>query len=374
MTRTRMALTALLAAGALGTLVPWYTGTQLEAVLQDSVRQSNEQLQSTVPGSRISLELVSLERGFFVSTAHYRLKLDRHVGHGQPVELLFTDRIEHGPLPLSRLKAFELAPVMAASRVELAPSAATRGWFTGSAGAAPLTGNFVLGYDNGIRGRLSLHPLALTEGGRSVRFSGMDLDVALGAQASSVRFAGRMDSLVVELIRDGEPLHLRLEGLALQGDHRLGKSGLYSGDSRLALARVELAAAGRPPLAMSDFVQTDRLKEHGKRMSGVFAYDIGQFSYGGKPLGSASLQLSLGDLDVAALKSLGEWYKGFLQHLQTQPDGDTGMSAEERARLQEGIDTLLAGRPSLALDQLSLKTAHGESHFNLRIDLARPAS
>ncbi|HYQ38413.1 MAG TPA: YdgA family protein, partial [Pseudomonas sp.] len=258
--------------------------------------------------------------------------------------------------------------------VELAPSDATRGWFNGSAGAAPLTGDFVLGYDNGIRGRLALRPLTFAEGGQSVRFSGMDLEMAVGAQASFVRFNGRMDSLVLELLRDGEPLHLRLDGLALQGDHHLGKSGLYSGDSRLALARMELKAADRPALAMSDLVQTDRFTEHGERMNGVFAYDIGQFSYGGKPLGSASLQLSLGDLDVAALKSLGEWYKGFLQRLQTQPDGDTGMSAEERARLQEGIDTLLEGRPRVALDKLALKTAHGESRFNLRIDLARPAS
>lgn len=374
MNKTRIALAVLAAASAVGTLAPWYTGMQLEEVLQTSIRQGNEQLQESVPGTGVSMELVALERGFFASTAHYRLTLDDTSSGEEPTELLFSDRIEHGPLPLSRLQALELKPVMAASRFELERSEDVIPWFVGAGGGSPLTGSLVLNYDNSVTGRVTLLPLQFAGEGNSVRFSGMNLDVAAGAQSEYLRLAGGMDSLILDLTRDGEPLQVQLKGLSLRSDYRLGQSGLYTGDSRLALQQAQLLLADRPPVEVRDFVQTDRLEELGGQMKGAFGYDIGMLSYGGQPLGSLNLSLSLANLDVLALKNLGDWYTGFLRRLQTQPDGDTGLSAEEHDGLQAGLGALLAGQPKLALDNLSLKTANGESRFNLVVDLARPVS
>ena len=372
MNKTRIALAVLLAAGALGALAPWYTGTQLEEALQHSIRQGNEQLQDSLYGMNVGLELVSLDRGFFSSTAHYRIRASESAPAARPVELLFSDRIEHGPFPWSRLKALELKPVMAASHFELERSDSVQPLFAGAGAGVPLSGSLTLGYDDSVTGRVTLHPLEYANGGQAMRFSGMTLELVLGAQAQSIRLDGGMDSLSLDVVRDDETLQLRLEGLAVHSDHRLGKSGLYLGGNRVTLARAELTAAGRPPLRMSNFVETDRLEEQGGHVSGTAGYDIGMLSYDGKDLGSLSLALSLGNLDATALKSLGEWYRDFLRRLQTQPDGDTGLSEEERSRLQDSLGSLLAGRPSLALDHLAFKTASGESRFSLKVDLARP--
>ncbi|MBV2133053.1 YdgA family protein [Pseudomonas sp. MAP12] len=374
MYKTRIALAVLVAAGVVGTLAPWYTGMQLEEVLQTSIRQGNEQLQDSVPGAGVSMELVAVERGFFTSTAHYRLTLDDTSSGEAPTVLRFSDHIEHGPLPLSRLQSLELKPVMATSRFELERSEDVIPWFVGAGGSSPLTGSLVLNYDNSVTGRVTLLPLQLAGEGNSVRFSGMDLEVAAGAQSEYLRLAGGMDSLSLDLNRDGEPLQLQLKGLSLRSDYRLGQSGLYTGDSRLALQQVQLLQAGKPPVEVRDFVQADRLEELGGQMKGAVGYDIGMLSYGGQPLGSLNLSLSLANLDVLALKNLGDWYTGLLRRLQTQPDGDTGLSAEEQDGLQAGLGALLAGQPKLALDNLSLKTANGESRFSLMVDLARPVS
>ncbi len=91
----------------------WYTGKQLEPVLQTAIQNANKELKTSMAGvdGTMALELVSLDRGVFSSTAHYRLKAQGAVfGEDNPnPELLFVDHIEHGPLPLSRLVHAEVA-------------------------------------------------------------------------------------------------------------------------------------------------------------------------------------------------------------------------------------------------------------------------
>ena len=54
----------------------WYTGKQLEPVLQTAIQDANKELQRSMAGvdGSLDLELVSLDRGWFRSTALYRLK------------------------------------------------------------------------------------------------------------------------------------------------------------------------------------------------------------------------------------------------------------------------------------------------------------
>lgn len=375
MHKTGIALGLMIAAGAVATLAPWYTGTQLEGTLQASIGRGNEQLREALPGAGASMELVSLERGIFSSTARYRVTLREPQSEDDaPVELLFSDHIEHGPLPLSRLQAFELAPVMAVSSFNLELTDAVLPWFTGAGGGAPLNGTLALGYDDSINGRISLRPLEFAAEDGKLRFSGMDLELTLGAQAESVHLAGGMDSLTFDVNRADGAGQIRLSGLNLSSDYRLGTSGFYVGGSRTLLAKVEVLAEDRPPLLLQDFVLTDRIEEQGERMSGSFDYDIGRLSYDGKLLGSAGLGMTLGNLDVAALQQLESLYKDFLVRLDSPEAADAALSEADEARLLEGVGALLAGKPSLSLDRLSLKTANGESRFNVKLDLDKPQS
>lgn len=375
MHKTGIALGLILAAGAAVTLPPWYSGTQLEGTLQAALERGNQQLREALPGQGASLELVALERGIFSSTARYRIAFGEAEGaDGDPAELLFSDRIEHGPLPLSRLASFELAPVLAVSRFSLERSAAVTPWFAGAGGAVPLSGYLVLGYDDSVTGQVSLHPLELASDQGRLRFSGIDLALTLGAQAQTVQLSGGMDSLTFDFPRDGEVAQVRLSGLSLNSEHRLGASGFYVGGSRLALARVELLDADRPGLLVENFVQTDRIEEQGSRLSAALDYEVGSLGYGGRPLGSASLGLTLGNLDVAALQRLESWYKELLARMNEPQAQPVALTDSDERRLRDGLEALLAGKPSVSLDRLALRTASGESRFDLRVELDRPQS
>ena len=91
-----IAVGVIVVAGALVTAGAWYTGVRLEGVLGDVVQQGNQQMQAALVGQEASasIELLSLDRHFFTSTAHYKLTFrDHQLTNDQPVELLFVDNI-----------------------------------------------------------------------------------------------------------------------------------------------------------------------------------------------------------------------------------------------------------------------------------------
>lgn len=151
----------VVAIGAISAGGAWFTGTKLEGVLNTSIADANKELQAALVGSNgtASLELVSLERHVFSSTAHYRLKGEGEMFGEAPVELLFVDHIEHGPLPLSRLMSLKLLPVLATSHYELEKTPITEKWFAAAKDKSPLTGVVNIGYDNATNGTLELLPL-----------------------------------------------------------------------------------------------------------------------------------------------------------------------------------------------------------------------
>ena len=63
----------VVAMGAISAGGAWFTGTKIEGVLNTSLADANKQLQAAMVGYKgtASLELVSLERHVFSSTAHY---------------------------------------------------------------------------------------------------------------------------------------------------------------------------------------------------------------------------------------------------------------------------------------------------------------
>src|SRR3990167_4133099 len=151
----------VVAIGAISAGGAWYTGTKIEGVLNTSIADANKELKAALVGSNgtASLELVSLERHVFSSTAHYRLKGEGEMFGEAPVELLFVDHIEHGPLPFSRLMSLKWLPVMATSHYELEITPTTEKWFAAAKDQSPLKGLVNIGYDNSTNGTLELLPL-----------------------------------------------------------------------------------------------------------------------------------------------------------------------------------------------------------------------
>ncbi|MCX7081496.1 MAG: DUF945 family protein, partial [Pseudomonas sp.] len=235
----------VVAAGAISAGGAWYTGTKLEGVLKTSISDANKELQAAMVGSNgvATLELVSLDRQLFSSTAHYRLK-----GHGdmfgdapEGVELLFVDHIEHGPLPFSRLFSLKWLPVLATSHYELEKTPLTEKWFAATKDVSPLKGVVNIGYDNATNGTLEMLPLELALDEKSnLKFSGLNLEVSANAQAQKVKAIGYMDSLTLSTTsQDQTPVQIELNGLTLASNLNKSSYGYYLGQNTVELTSTK---------------------------------------------------------------------------------------------------------------------------------------
>src|SRR5690606_10784877 len=84
-------------------------------------------------------------------------------------------------------------------------------------------------------------------------------------------------------------------------------------------------------------------------------------------------------LDIPAMQALLAWYQTKMPQVQQaaaqgEPLPSLDMTAQEQAKVQADLQKMLAAKPQLALENLSFKTANGESRFNLAVDLASPTS
>ncbi|MFK3798511.1 YdgA family protein [Pseudomonas sp. NPDC088444] len=377
-----IAVGVVIVAGALVIAGAWYTGTRLEGVLGDAVEQGNQQIQAALVGHEgsASVQLLSLDRHFFTSTAHYKFTFQEpKLNEGQPVELLFEDKIEHGPFPWSRVKTLNLVPVMAASNMALEKNVFSEKWFEMTNGQSPLTGQFSMGYDRAAQGRVELLPFQFDSEGGSIKFSGFTLNASGTANGEKLEANGVLGDLDVTATSEEGPVHLLLKDVTFNTGGTKGKSGFYLGHSDAKAASVTFQAANQPAVVLKDFVNTSLLQEVEGNLAAQVTYDIANISFGGKDIGSSQMLWKFANFDIASTKNLLQFYQDKIQP-QAQAAAATGqhytphLSPADQAFVQAEVGKLLAAKPHVELEKLSLKTTHGESRFNLSMDLGNPTS
>lgn len=203
----------------------WYTGTRLPAELDHSVSVGNAELKKALlgTGGSMTIELAGVEQHFFTSTAQYRLKAkDINLGQGEALnfEVGFTDRIEHGPFPWSRVKALKLMPVMATSNSTLQKDDFTAPWFAATGEQPPVTAQVSLGYGGNVDSKIQLAPFKFSEdNGSSIDFSGLQLEAAGDQDGKASKFHGAAERLDIKVVGDDHPpATLALQGLKIGGN------------------------------------------------------------------------------------------------------------------------------------------------------------
>jgi uncharacterized protein YdgA (DUF945 family) len=363
----------------------WFTGKQLEPVLQTAIQNANKELKTSMAGvdGTMALELVSLERGVFSSTAHYRLKAQGAVfGEDNPnPELLFVDHIEHGPLPVSRLVTLKWLPVMATSHYELEKNPTTEKWFAAAKDVSPLKGVANIGYSRSVNGNVELLPLVFKDDKSSVSFSGANLNFDSSAEGKKVKADGYMNSLKVAVVdANGSPFEAELAGLTVASNLDKSTFGFYTGQNTVELSDTKLTMGPQKAvLTLKGFEQKDTSETKDNNLAGRVDYKIDEIGYQGKPVGSAAMALSMKNVDVPSMLVLTKLYQDKMAPVQAaaaagEPVPELQLSDAEQALADTNVNQLLAAKPQVAVENLSLKTTRGESKFNLVVDLAKPSS
>ena len=367
----------------------WYTGKQLPAELDNALVRSNAELKKALvtTGGSMSIERVSLEQHFFSSTAQYRLKArDINVGEGEVVsfDVGVTDQIEHGPFPWSRVKALKLMPVMAVSNSTLQKDDATAAWFAAAGEQAPVSAQTSLGYGGSVVSQVRLAPVKLDEAdGNSLDFSGMQLEVSGDKEGKASKFHGQADRFVMKLVRDDQPpATFELKGLEVGGNlQATAHDAIYVGNVDLALAETKVTLGPKQQVLLINGLEQNVLQtlDGPDAVGGRVEYKVGDITWDGRAVGKAHMLVSVNSVNAPALQALSKWYQAHLPEFEAaaaagQPVPQIQMDDAEKARFQGDLRQLLAAKPKVAIENLSFKTANGESRFNLSMDFAAPAS
>jgi uncharacterized protein YdgA (DUF945 family) len=377
-----IAVGVVVVVGALATVGAWYTGSQVEGVLQNAVANANQQFASSVVGAdgrpMLHLELVSVDRQLFSSTAHLRLQMHskEFLGDDQPAEFLFVDHIEHGPLPLSRLKSLKLMPVMVTNNVALEPSPSSAAWFAAAGNESPFKAQLDVHYGGDTSGTLDALPLKgdPATGGQS--FSGLHSNLNVSANGERYGLTGKMADMQLNLVNaDGVPVQFVAKDFTFNLGGTRGESGFYLGHNDATLGNLRVQMQGGLPFEVQGMKTTSLAQEVGGALSGEMGYDVASMSLGGTPLGQWRMLFKFGQFDVQSSRSL-------YQLLQTKvmPQQRAAAAAgvpfrlqlddADQQRLKTDLSRFLAAKPHMELQEFTLKTANGEGRVNLSVDLA----
>ncbi|MDM3885544.1 YdgA family protein [Pseudomonas sp. BCRC 81390] len=367
----------------------WYTGKQLPTELDNALSRSNAELKKALvsTGGSMSIERVSLEQHWFSSTAQYRLKArDIRLGDGEVLnfDVGVTDQIEHGPFPWSRVKALQLMPVLAVSSSTLQKDDTTAPWFAAAGEQAPVTAQTSLGYDGNVTSLVQLAPVKLDEAdGSRLDFSGMQLQVSGDQQGKASTFSGQADRLLMKLVSDDQPpATVELTGLKVDGQlSATGHEAIYVGNVDLALAETKVTLGPKQQVLLVKGLQQNvrQTLEGADTVGGRVEYKVEDIRWDDRAVGKAQMAVSVSSLNAPALQALSAWYQSHLPEFEAaaaagEPMPEIQMDEAEKARFQADLQKLLAAKPRVAVENLSFKTANGESRFDLSMGFAAPAS
>lgn len=361
------------AVAAIWTGTAWYTGKQIEARLAQDVQAAGDRVQrlGAKLGIPVTLELLSFERGVFSSDARFGLKVTVQ-SDGKPTEkaFAFTGKVEHGPFPASRLANGDIAPVMAAGRVQMAQSPDAAAWFAAAGGSAPVSANFLFAYDRDSSGGLALAPVSYADGPVSLEFSGLQAQGEFAGDGTRNLASLAVDRMVLsEAVKGGADAGrhtLTLDGLAVS--HQSSGAAGASTSSTTLTAKDWASDLDKLPLGLKDVALTLDSEMAGERMTGKLTMDVGGVNVRGQHVAKLRMVAGGMDMDVEALKAFQDFSDG------EPPRVDNGepILGDKMLAASHLLKFLLA-RPSFTLSPLQVETARGTSSLSLDIGLDSPS-
>ncbi|WP_259758337.1 YdgA family protein [Pseudomonas sp. GCEP-101] len=369
MKKTALAIAIPVAVVGVAAAGAWYTGTRVEQEVNRGIAEANQLFQEEAPGLGAYLTLVDIQRGLFSSTARYNLTFTGKEGD-EPQTLVFTDRLEHGPFPASRLAAGKLAPVMAQSHFALEQNELTAPLFAAAGGKAPLSGELTIHYDQKQEGSVETAAFAFAQDSDKLRLSPITLAFSVSGDKKNVSAVGKLAEVDLDFTdpSTGQPAKVQLRDLGMQGDKKENANGFALGPSSATIKSLNIQSPGAPAVELREAVVEEVLKQGGKGLDQSVSYRVGKVVVQGQEVGGMKLDLSLRNLDEGVLKTFKESYnKMALDSLES-----TELTPAQEEELKKLGLALLEGSPVLSLDELSLQTSHGVAKASLSVDLRKP--
>lgn len=357
----------LLGAAYLGT--SWYMGQQAELKIREGVMQANQEavklLGVDVDTQGMVIAIQDYQRGWFSSDAVYTLTTKD--ADGQPVELKFTDHLQHGPFPVAALKAGDFMPMLAYSQAKLLATPVVQTWFDSQDGVTPLRAETRVGLGGKGQSVWTFSAVDYDQDDTHLTFSGGVVTVDLSNDFKNSVSHGQFDSLRFLDRESGETLgfnQVEVNSVSTTTDEQT--------QLKSSATMASLTLSGEEEfLADKVIVGLDSVQQ-GSLLDSSIRYEFGRLVAGDADLGGLDFTVNLARLDLDALTDLMTAYDKIRVEQGLEPDETPELSVEQQALLQEKLLAILAAKPALSIDPLIWKNSAGQTTASLLVDLAAP--
>lgn len=303
----------ILSVGVIWTGSARYSGVQIEKHIYEALRSANQQLQRYRPATQLQLVEHSYKRGWFSSEAQIRLVLPTDAAQNNSDisrQLLFSEKISHGPFPLSQLRQFSLMPAFASIRTQLINNQVTHSLFDGAKGHSPLDAETRINYNSSTQTVLHFLPLDLDLQQQSVRYDDSKVVLNSDKQFNQISYQGKFNQFALSGVTSNHEVStLAFKGLSFSGQSHLSDEGMRVGQQQFAAKSISLNNAAMDAFAVNDVSYQNNFDSNNNKLTGSISYHSADMIYMNQSLGRTVLQLEFANLNTTAVQQLLSTYQ-----------------------------------------------------------------
>ncbi|MDC9580506.1 YdgA family protein [Xenorhabdus sp. PR6a] len=368
MKKSLVAVSVIVALGAVWTGASWYTGKAIESRLDGFMKKANTELAKSFPESGIEWQAKDFKRGVFSSDVRFILTIKNGVKRADispNEEIIFKSTIDHGPFPIANLKTFNLIPKMAAIHSELEQNDALKALFDFTNGKSLFSLDAKVGYSGAIAGNIDLIPINHTETKKNgeqrvLSFSGAKISAETDRDLSAFSFAVKSDELSFSDPTKQETISLK--DIDFKADNKKGKFDIYIGDQSYKVGEFSMnGIPNEPNISLKGIKVTSNLGEDKDNLHIKIAYGVNGVKIKDIEFGSGQLALNMEKLDGQSVRKFTQAYNDATEAALT--------TEEASYAILNNVHLLLNKNPQFSVSPFSWKNSKGKSSVDFNLSL-----
>jgi len=343
----------VIAAGAVWTGSSWYLGTQIQQRLDDYLVKANEYLKKEGDG-RISMEVVSYDKGVFSSDAVYKVNMNYPQMSALPKQVLLNSHIEHGPISLSALSRGEFVTGYATASTTLVNDEETKPLYDAAGGKEPYVQRDRIDFSGNVHSTAKLAALDVNSGEGAFKSKPVTATSFVDKDFSKLDMA--VDLPEASLIGNGTNADFFIKNVTGQTSSSKTASGLFVGPGKISIGMLEIKPKNNKAVSMADFKVDVKTEEVDDFLNLNVGYDIGKVLVDNIDFGAIKLNLALDHLDGQAVHK----FKQQIGTLNITPDNAEQQGEQIEQLYAELLTNLIRQKLQVRVAPFSWKTASGE--------------
>ncbi|MDC9590067.1 YdgA family protein [Xenorhabdus sp. XENO-10] len=370
MKKSLVAVSVIVALGAVWTGMSWYTGKQLESRLDRFIEKANTELKNSAPENGLEWQAKDFKRGIFSSDVRLILTTKggiEEAGIKPNEEVIFKSTIDHGPFPIANLKTFNLAPKMASIHSELEQNDTLKELFNLTDGKQPFKSDVNVSYSGTISANIEFVPIKHTKTNKNgdqrvLSFTGAKINANTNRDLSTFAFTVKSDELSFSDPAKKETISLK--GIDFEGNEKKGNFDFYIGNQNFSIGEFSMSGiTNEPSISLKGIKVTLNSSEDKDNLNIKVASSIDGLKIKDIEFGSGKFNLGMEKLDSQSVHKFTQAYNEAAQKALA-----TNRVLPDDAVLNN-LHLLINKNPQFSISPLSWKNSKGESSMDFKLSL-----